>query len=77
MLQRQKNQTLQRFQLFEASVKLSKEALPQLDQWGTKRKLVNGKRVITQEPNLTMEMDISMTRQGAVYKDIQPEACDF
>ena len=77
MLQHQNNQTLQRFQLFEASVKLSKEALPQLDKWGTKRKLLNGKSVMTQEPNLTMEMDISMTRQGAVCKGIQTRGLWF
>lgn len=79
MLQCQKNQTLQRFQLFEASVKLSKEAVPQLDQWGIKRKLVNWKSVMThgQEPDLTMEMDILMMRQGAVCKGIQTRGLWF
>lgn len=58
-------------------MKLSKEAVPQLDQWGIKRKLVNGKSVMTQEPNLTMEMDILMMRQGAVCKGIQTRGLWF
>ena len=70
-LQRQKNHTLQRFQSFETSVELSQEALLELDWWATKRNLVNGRSVMTPEPDLTMETDASLTGWGAVCKGIR------
>ena len=70
-LQRLKNQTYQRSQSFECMVTLSQEALLELDWWSVERNLMNGKSVITQDPDLTMETDASMLGWGAVCQGIR------
>ena len=70
-LQHLKNQTYQRSQSFECMVTLSQEALLELDWWSVERNLMNGKSVITQDSDLTMETDASMLGWGAVCQGIR------
>ena len=65
-LQRLKNQALQRSQSFETTVILTQEALLELDWWSTNMSSVNGKSILSQEPDLVMETDASMLGWGAV-----------
>jgi len=52
-------------------VTLNQEALLELDWWSIRKKLMNGKSVLTQEPDLTMETDASMLGWGAVCQGSQ------
>jgi len=47
---------------------LNQEVLLELDWWSTRRNLLGGKSVSTQEPDLTMETDASILGWGAVCR---------
>ena len=68
-LQRLKNEAYQRSQSFDSTIVLNQEALLELDWWSTRQNLMEGKKVSTQEPDLTMETDASMLGWGAVCQD--------
>ena len=70
-LQCLKNQMLQRSHSFETSVKLTQEALLELDWWGIKRNLMTGKGMMTREPELTMETDALLMGWGAVFRGVR------
>ena len=69
-LQRLKNQAMQKSQSFEGLVTLIQEALLELEWWSTKRNLVNGKSLLTLDPDMIVETDASMLGWGAVCKGV-------
>lgn len=58
--QRLKNQTMLQSQSFDQIVVLNQEAQLELEWWCTRMRLVNGKSLLAQEPDLIVEADASM-----------------
>jgi len=70
-LQRLKICTLRRSQSYETRVILDQDALTELEWWITTMPSQNGRSILTQEPDLTMESDASLLGWGAVCEGVR------